>query len=210
MHTPENVFSKFSSLKDIDVTDVNQLKILFEELLAMDLSTPEGIETYLRKRDIIEKHYENEAGESYFLKTTDVANEKWKQRHEHFDQILTPLYKTYEEKLNKKFLESDAAQRIPAPFDVLRRNWKSEVQLFSQENVELHKQMDSIHSEITEIQGKLTAKWKGEDVPIPFLYEQMDKTDRAIRKEAFEAMLDAKCTQVDVLDGKFKRLLELR
>ena len=210
MTAPENVFSKFSDLKEIDVTNVDQLKLLFEELLAMNLSTSAGIQAYLEKRDIIEKHYENEASESYFLKTTDVANEKWKQRHEHFDQVITPLCKVYEEKLNKKFLKSDAAQRLPAPFDILRRNWKSEVELFSRENVQLQKQVDSIHSEITEIQGKLTAKWQGEDVPIPFLYQQMQHTDRAIRKEAFDAILDAKRPQVDVLDERFDRLLVLR
>lgn len=210
MHSPENIFSKFSHLKVIDVTDVDQLKRLFEELLQIDLGTVEAIEAFIQKRGLLARHLENEAGESYFLMTIDVSNEQWKKRHEYLESEITPLFRVYGEKLNRKFLDSEAAKALPAPFDILRRNWNAEVELFASDNVDLLKQAELIHMEITGIQGKLTARWRGEDVPIPFLYEEMKKKEREIRKEAYEAVREANLTVVDVLDEKFGKLLLLR
>lgn len=48
--------------------------------------------------------------ESCFLMTTDVAIDEKKKRKTHNEQAISPLIKEYEEKLNRKFLESSTAQ----------------------------------------------------------------------------------------------------
>ncbi|MBC7538559.1 MAG: hypothetical protein H7281_07050 [Bacteriovorax sp.] len=205
-----NPFEKFESLKKISITDENQLKKIYEDLLLMDMSTAELVLQFQRQRDIIEKYTVNEMAESYFLMTTDVANEEKKKRKEHFEQVISPINREYDEKLNKKFLESVVAQKLSAPYNILRRNQKNEMDIFCTENIEIHKEIDKISMEITEIQGKLVVNWKGEEIPLPAIYPFLKSPDRQIRKESYECLKIAELAVADIIDEKFDQLLSLR
>lgn len=205
-----NPFENLQSLKTIPITDEKKLKSLYEELVSMDISGLDQVSNFLQQRDLIEKHYVNEMAESHFLMTTDVANEEKKKRKEHFDQVISPLTREYEEKLNKKFLESKAAQSLGAPFNILRRNQKNDIDLFCKENLELQKEIDKLSMELTEIQGKLTVHWEGKDIPLPAIYPYLESSDRQIRKQAYEALQASEVGVSDRIDVIFDKLLVLR
>ncbi len=205
-----NPFEKFQSTKQIQITDENQVKKYFEELLAMKLDTTEQVLTFQKQRDLIEKHNVNEMAESYFLMTTDIASAEKKQRKEHYEQVIAPIVTEYNEKLNKKFLESSAAQNLEAPFDILRRNQKNEIDLFCLDNIELQKEMDKISNEITEILGKQLVDWEGEKIPVPAIYPNLKSTDRGVRKKAYEAVGKTEMADSTAIDEHFEKLLDLR
>ncbi len=205
-----NPFKKFESLKKIDITDADKLKSLYEDLLAMDISSKDKVLEFQKQRDLIEKYNVNEMAESYFLMTTDVANEDKKNRQEHYEQVISPICREYDEKLNQKFLESPIAQNLEAPYDILRRNQKNEMEIFCKENLEVHKQIDKLSMDITEIQGKLTVNWKGKDIALPEIYPFLKSTDRQERKDAFDALNSVELAVSDVIDEKFEKLLALR
>jgi len=205
-----NPFERFESLKELDVADENKLKEMFEKLLTEDISNEEKVLRFQNRRDLIEKHLTNEFAESYFRMTTDVASDEKKKRVEHFEQVITPIWLEYNDKLNKKFLEAPAAQELGAPFHILRRNQQSENEIFHPENIELIKESDQLSLEITEIQGKLTADWRGEKTPVPALYPYLENTDRETRKEAYESIQATTLTVHAEIDEKFDRLLQLR
>lgn len=205
-----NPFEKLQSLKTIPMTDEKKLKSLYEELLVMDISNIDQVLEFQKQRDLIEKHDVNEMAESYFLMTTDVANVEKLKRKEYYEQVISPINREYNEKLNKKFLESSVAQSLGAPFDILRRNQKNEIELFCKENAELLKEMDKLSNEITELQGKLMVKWKGEEIPQPAIYPHFKSTDRETRKEAYFALGTADLAVADTIDDIFDKLLSLR
>lgn len=205
-----NPFEKFQSFKKMSITDEVKLKNIYEELLQMNLSSKEDVLNFQKQRDFIEKHNINEMAESYFLMTTDVGSIEKKKRKEFHDQVIAPIVKEYEEKLNQKFLNSKIAQEMDGPFKILRRNQKNEMDLFCQENLELQKEMDRISNEITEIQGKMMVNWKGEEKPLPFLDPYLKSSDRQMRKEAYEALRAADMKVHKEIDERFDQLLSLR
>ncbi len=205
-----NPFEKLESLKTLTITDENKLKIIYEDLLLMEISTKEQVLNFQKQRDLIEMHNVNEMAECYFLMTIDVANESNKKRKDHYEQVISPLTSEYNEKLNRKFLESAAGQSLGAPYDILRRNQQSENDIFCKENIELQKEIDQLSSELTEIQGKMMADWKGEKVPLPMIYPFLESTNRQIRKESYEALNAAKLEVSDATDVIFDKLLNLR
>ncbi len=205
-----NPFEKFQQLKTVPIIDENQMKNLFEDLLAMDLNSIEDVHEFQRQRDLIEKHNVNEMAESYFLMTTDVSNPEKKKRKDHYEQVISPLMKVYDEKLNKKFLASNLAHTLDGKFDILRRNQKNELSLFCALNIDLQKEVDKLSTELTEMQGKLSVEWMGEKLPLPALYPMMKSTDREMRKKAYEALAYAKAEIADETDKIFDRLLTLR
>ncbi len=205
-----NPFEQLQSLKSIPITDENKLKSIYEDLLGMKLNTKEEVLEFQKHRDLIEKHNVNEMAESYFLMTTDVASDEKKKRKDHYEQVISPLVKEYDEKLNKKFQESSIAQSLGGEFEILRRNQKNEMSLFCQENIELQKEIDRLSNELTEMQGKLMVEWMGESLPVPAVYPHMKSTDREIRKKAFECLAKVEETIADATDEIFDRLLVLR
>ncbi len=205
-----NPFEKLQSLKSLPITDENVMKNLYEDLLAMNLNSTASVLEFQKRRDLIEKHIVNEMAESLFLMTTDVANVEKKKRKNHYEQIISPLAREYDEKLNKKFLESTVAQNLSGPFEILRRNQKNEMTLFCKENIELQKEIDKLSSELTEMQGKLMVEWMGEFIPLPAIYPKMKSTNRDIRKKAFESLGEANVAIAEATDEIFDRLLVLR
>ena len=205
-----NPFEKHQPLKSIPITDATKMKGLYEELLAMNISSKEDALEFQRQRDTIDKHNVNEMAESYFLMTTDVASVEKKNRKDHYEQVISPLVREYDEKLNKKFLESTVAQTLSGPFEILRRNQKNEVNLFCKENLEVQKEIDKLCSELTEIQGKLTVEWMGESLPLPAVYPYLKSADRETRKKAYESLGAANVAVADTIDELFDRLLVLR
>lgn len=205
-----NPFEKLQTLKTIAITDEIQLKNIYEDLLAMDLNSTEEALNFQKRRDLIEKHNVNEMAESHFLMTTDLASEEKKKRKNYYEQIIAPMVKEYDEKLNKKFLESSVAQSLGGEFEILRRNQKNEVSLFCKENIELQKEIDKLSNELTEMQGKLMVVWMGESVPVPAVYPNLKSTDREIRKKAFNCLGEADEAIADTTDEIFDRLLVLR
>ncbi len=149
-----NPFDKFQNLKSIPITDEAQLKNIYEDLLNMKITTSEEAIEFQKRRDVIEKHNVNEMAESYFLMTTDVASDEKKNRKDYYEQVIAPIAKEYEEKLNRKFLESSVAQKLDGPFEILRRNQKNEMDLFCKENIEIQKEIDRLSSILTEMQGR--------------------------------------------------------
>lgn len=77
MSIQENIFSQYSALKSLDVTDKAVVEKLYEQLLAMDLTTDKAVKEFLQKRDLLEKHLTNEEFESYFLMTKGDEFQHW-------------------------------------------------------------------------------------------------------------------------------------
>ena len=205
-----NPFVNLKNLNKIDVTDELLLIKIYEDLLIKEISSEASIIEFLNERDILEMHITNEMSESYFLMTTNVADQCRQKRKEHFEQVVCPIYRQYEEKLNKKFLDSEFGKKLGPPFDILRRNQKSNVDLFSDKNLEIFKEIDVISSKITEIQGKMMATWQGERVPLPAVTPFLKSHQRDIRKSAFECINNAKLEVFDQIDSLFDELLKLR
>lgn len=205
-----NPFDKFQNLKSITITNEAQLKNIYEDLLNMKITTSEEAIEFQKRRDVIEKHNVNEMAESYFLMTTDVASDEKKNRKDYYEQVIAPIAKEYEEKLNRKFLESSVAQKLDGPFEILRRNQKNEMDLFCKENIEIQKEIDRLSSILTEMQGRLMAEWQGEMVTLPDLDPYFESNDREVRKQAYECFEKAKHTIADRTDEIFDQLLNLR
>lgn len=205
-----NPFKKMLVRKSMNVTDLVDLKARCEKLLEMDISTKQSILEFQDQRDFLEKHIVNEWSESYFLMTSDVADEERKLRKEFVDQSLSPLWQEYTDKFNTKFLESSNSKNLGEHYDILIRNLLNEKEIFHRDNIELKKQIDKLSTEISEIQGRLQAEWKGESLQISQLQPFLKSVDRNTRKEAYDSMLLANLSVSDLIDDKFDELLVLR
>lgn len=206
----KSVFTKFKKLKNIDISNVEVLKQEFENLLSLEINNVNELKEFVEKRDFISKHFVNEWCENYFLVATDVADEQKKKTNEYFDEFITPIESEYGDKLDKKFLNSPYVTELGSEFDIYIKNLKNQTELFCETNIEVRKKIDKLSSEITQIQGRLLAKWEGRDVPLPDIYPYFKSTDRDVRKRAYEAILNANLSIHEEINQRFDELIKLR
>lgn len=210
MQSSAHPFQGLETLKTINVADASELKNHYENLLSMDISSKEEFLRFQMQRDLIDMHFVNEMAESHFLNSIDVSNDVNKKRKDHFEQVISPLFREYDDRLNKKFLESPIPKELGETYKILIRNLRAANELYRIENLELHKQIDQISSRIQEIQAKMLADWNGEKVPLPILHPFLKSSSRDERKKAYESLLSAQLEVAEVVDGLFDQLLSLR
>lgn len=206
----ENPFLKLESQKTMNVANVTQLSDRYEKLLGMDLESEEQVWDFLRKKDELDRHLINEEAECYMLKSIDVSNEEWKNRQDHFDKEIQPLKKTYENKINARFLAAPVVREMGAPINILRRNKETEKELFYQENLQLEKRVAELNNELMQLLGQQTVKVDGQEVPLAVLSPKMQDRDREVRKETFELFGQVTMADAERIDEKFNELVQLR
>jgi oligoendopeptidase F len=206
----KNSLTKFEHLKKINISNQAEFKILLDDLLSREITSKEDLLEFQQRRDDIEKAWVTEACESYLLMSRDVTDLDAKNRHNHFDEVIQPLYREYTNKLNQKFLKSEFKDQLGEKYTLLVRNVKNDQELFAKENLPLLEKIDKISSEITEISAKLVVEWDGEEKTISDVDAFLESPDRNLRKKAYESVLNVEVSVSDQLDEKFEQLVSLR
>ncbi|MGB0455049.1 MAG: M3 family metallopeptidase [Bacteriovoracaceae bacterium] len=210
MKSVKNPFESLELKKSFSLHNIEQYKERLEVLVDFPVSTKDNLLSFFDAKDELDKLYENEACEAYFLKTIDISNDDYKNRFEFFNQEITPVYQDYREKLDRKVLSSPELEKLGDKYSILKRNIVNDLELFNKDNIDLEKQMNKISSEITEIQGGLTGLWEGEELPLTLIYPYMKDANRETRKKAYEIVRKAKLEVFDSIDSRFDQLLDLR
>ncbi|SVD96099.1 uncharacterized protein METZ01_LOCUS448953, partial [marine metagenome] len=115
-----------------------------------------------------------EVGTSVYVSTTvDTTDEEAKARYHKFLEEISENVSSRNQKLKIKFLKSKVS---PANFDIPLRGMKSEVDLFSEENLPLLTSDAKLSKEYDEIIGSQTVKWNNEEVTLTQLSPIMLET----------------------------------
>lgn len=206
----EKNFKQFDQLIQFDVTDVDVLKKKYHELLEMNLSSEEELRVFLKKRDILDIHGVTAWSRAFILKSCDSTNQNLKKQFEHFSEKIDPIISEYEEKLNKAFLNSPQAKNLGQPFNILRRNLQSSLELFSKENIPIDQKIEELTLNVSDIQSEMMVEFNGERITIPKAEYYLKSTDRQVRKSAYDAILQVKLKNNDAVDKIFDELVTLR
>lgn len=210
MTTPNNPFKKLESKKPFSLRDLDLYKQKLEALLEMKVDSEKDLLLFFDSRDELDKLFATESSEALFLKAIDTSNDEYRKNNDYFEQTVTPVHTEYQEKLNKKVLASPVLGDLGEKYQVLKQDLSSQNELYSKDNLELEKQINKLSSEITEIQGSLTAEWDGEKLPLTMIYPHMESSDRETRKKAFQANDQAILSVFEIVDQKFDQLITLR
>ena len=117
-----------------------------------------------------------EVGTSVYVSTTvDTADEEAKSRYHRFLEDISENVSSRNQTLKIKFLESELS---PDNFEIPLRGMKSEVELFSKDNLPLHTSDAKLSKEYDAIIGSQTVNWNDEEVTLTRLSPVMLVSDR--------------------------------
>ncbi|WP_078393956.1 M3 family oligoendopeptidase [Shouchella patagoniensis] len=197
--------------EQLDFTDTTILENKFKELLEIPLDSVQQLEVFLKKESELLSQVEEMVTGHYIDFNSHSDSEEAKRVFEHDQQVITPLIKTYEAKLDQAFLQAQALSDLPQEeYSYLVKRRKNAESLFREENVKLEVEEDRLTTKYFEHTGSLTVNWAGEELTLAQLAPYLQAEDREDRKKAMTLMRETMIKKEEPLQQIMSELIKLR
>ena len=149
-----------------------------------------------------------EVGTSVYVSTTvDTADEEAKSRYHRFLDDISENVSSRNQILKIKLLDSKLS---PDNFEIPLRGMKSEVELFSEENLPLMTSDAKLSKEYDAIVGSQTVNWNDKEVTLTQLAPVMLETNRDKREKAWRLASDRRLKDRSEINKIWKKILKIR
>ena len=178
----------------------------FDYLETFDL-TPANVSDWMKYWSDLSELV-GEVGTSVYVSTTvDTTDEEAKERYHKFLEDISENVSSRNQKLKIKFLASELS---PDNFEIPLRGIKSEVDLFSKDNLPLLTSDAKLSKEYDAIIGSQTVKWDNEEVTLTQLSPIMLETNRDKREKAWKLASTRRLQDRNSINKIWERVLKIR
>ena len=178
----------------------------YEALATADVA-PHEYEDWVRSWSHLEELVDEAGTVAMIDYTCDTADPQKEAANLRWSSDIFPKALEQQVRLAKRLL--DFGYTRPGLEPTLR-NFRTDIEIFREENVPLFAQLEEMTSEYQKVTGGLQVEWDGEKKTIPQLQPFLKDRDRAVRERAFRLGADAYLERRDELAALFDRMYELR
>jgi oligoendopeptidase F len=140
----------------------------------------------------------------------DTGSKELRERHLSYHSDVMPLWKTLEDKLNRRFLESEFRSAVVDEFAVFSRNKAKTAEIFREENTELEAEVSRLSTAWQELMGAMTIEFDGEQLTVQECGAKLQERDREVRERAYLAIVRRRAEDRDRIDEIFDEIVALR
>ena len=182
-----------------------------QALQAREINSPQQLEQWLLDFSELSAVVDEYGSRRYIDKSCHTDDEAIKARYLDFVENIEPHLKPALFELQKKFLASEHAAELNGPrYDLLKRKWQTDVDLFRPENVPLETQETKLVTQYDETCGEMMVELDGKEYTMQQMARFQEETDRALRERAWKASSDRRLADRGKIDDLFDELLPLR
>ena len=193
-----------------DPGDWAQIEPLFTRLLDARPDSPEALERWLEDGSELFAVLEEERARRYTAMTCQTDDPERERAYLFYIQEIVPKVKPPAHALNEAYLRSPHRSALPRRYAVLDRQIDNQVALFRSENIPLETEEARLRQQFQKIAGAMTVTFRGTDHTLPQMTRYLEEPDRAVRQEAWEALVRRRMQDREPLDAIFDDLLRLR
>lgn len=196
---------------ELDLGDWDAVQPFVERLLARVVESVEDLERWLLDASELQAAISEERSRRYIAMTCNTEDAEAEQAYLQIVEKFLPAAKPWLHRLNEFYVALPArAQLDPRRYGVLDRDVAVEIELYREDNIALQTQASVLSQKYQKISGAMTVQFRGEELTMPQIAKYLEVTDRATRKEAWEAAADRRLQEREAFDGIFDELSELR
>jgi oligoendopeptidase F len=197
--------------QQLNCADFASLEPHYSALLARALDTPESLATWLEDFSALTAVVEEYGARRYIDKSCHTDDAAIEAAYLHFVEQIEPNIKPLYFQLQKKFLASPARNQLKGQrFEILTKKWSADVDIFREENVALETQITKLNNEYDKLCGARIIHFRGSDYTPQQMARFSEETDRATRREAWEASTNRRLQDCEAIEAIFDQLLALR
>ena len=182
-----------------------------EQLKGRHPNSPAELEAWLTDFSELSAVVDEYGSRRYIDKSCHTTDEAIKARYLDFVENIEPHLKPATFELQKKFLASEHAKQLAGPrFDILKKKWQADVDLFREENVPLETQETKLVTQYDEVCGDMTVEFDGKEYTMQQMARFQEQTDHETRERAWRAATDRRLADREKINDLFDELLPLR
>jgi oligoendopeptidase F len=194
-----------------DLTSLKEISALFEQLLAFDIQSAEGLEKWVLNRSELETAFDQQGSILYISMTCQTDDAARVQSYKDFIEKIVPAIKMFEDQLNKKYLkELENFGLKEGRYGIYTRAIRNDIELFVAKNVELQTKVDLLSQEYQAICGALMVEFEGAERTMQEMGKFLLEPNRDLRERAWRASSERRLKESAKLDKLFDRMIVLR
>lgn len=148
----------------------------------------------------------------YIRMTCDTTHAALTEQMNFFIAEVQPQMSAYSNELDRKALGSPFLNNLKDDpgFDVLIRRMRNSVEIFREENIPLHTEIQTEERKYGAIAGAMMVVLAGKEMTLPKATDRLQSIDRAVREEAYRKIQERRYRDKNVLDALYTKLIGLR
>ncbi|MCP4590569.1 MAG: M3 family oligoendopeptidase [bacterium] len=183
----------------------------FEELEGRTLDTVQALNQWTLDCSELEAAIDQIGVDRYVRMTCQTDDPEREQAYLEFIESITPRCEPRWQALRIKYASCPHARELPtARFAVYDRSMRNQVELFRDENVPLQVEEAKLCQQYQKISGAQTVGFEGDERTLQQMDLYLERTDRPLRRRAWEASSRRRLEDASKLEALFEELLTLR
>ena len=185
----------------------------YQQLLNRTIQSASEFQEFLLDVSDLESAVSEDMAWRYIRMTCDTANKDHEQAYLTFVQEIQPQLAPLEDSLNQQIINCPFVSELENENDAFKiyfRNLRGAVELFTEENIALQTEVQTLAQEYSAIQGSMQIDWNGKQITLQQASNLLLETDREIRKQVWEKITAARLSRASELEELFSKQVKLR
>ncbi len=198
--------------ENFKLTQWDQLKPYFEDLLSRKISTVEELKKWFLDRSELESIISEDLAWRYIRMTCYTDNAAYARHYQDFVQNIQPQIAPESDKLNRKAAASEFLDEVAKleGYDIMVRNLRKEIEIFREENIPLFTEISTETQKYAQISGAMTVEVDGKTLTLQQAAVFLMSPDRQLREDVYRKINTRRLQDKDTLDALFSKLIRLR
>ncbi|MFM1744593.1 MAG: hypothetical protein RLZZ630_530 [Bacteroidota bacterium] len=187
--------------EDLQVSEWDQLKRFFDDLLHREIQTPDSLLGWLRDRSELEAFLQEDLGWRYIRMSCDTSSEKFAEAYRFFVGEIQPRVAPLGHQLDLKLLACPFLSELTGrPYEILLRQIRKRVEIFSEENVPLIAALQQREQEYSVITGAMSVNLDGKELTLQQAAGLLEQDDPTRREEIYRLISERRLQDRAKLD----------
>ena len=196
---------------DADLSDVATVSCLFEAIVRKPPTEAEAFVRWYETFFELQAAVDQLQSALYIAMTCHTDDPKCATAYSAFVERVLPAIKPHQQAFKEAFVSARAEFAPGDPrFDVLTRNWESDIALYRVANTPLETEDDLLAQQYQTVCGAMTVQFNGVEQTLPQLTKYQLETDRDVRERAWRALAARRLADRDSMDEIFDHMVALR
>ncbi|ARK30558.1 M3 family oligoendopeptidase [Halalkalibacter krulwichiae] len=198
-------------IEKFDFNQPKEIEDAFKQLLDQPIQTLDQLKSWLKQQSDLDEALEEALSGHYIDFQCQSDSRKAKERFEHDQNVIEPMYKKYDFLLTNKLLDSPLVNQLNSDiYEQFIKRKKNAKNIFSLENVDLEVKEDALVTQYFEITGSITVIFEGEELTLSQLTPYYEDANRNKREKAVTLAAEAILLKEKDLQVIMDQLVKLR
>ena len=194
-----------------DLGDAATVERYFRALESRAIKGPAALEQWLIDWAELESWVDEEESVRYVESTCQTDDAERERRYLSFIEDVSPVVKTWSDRLNRKLLASSEVASLPRDrYEVFLRKVRNEAELFREENIPLQTEDEKLRQQYQKVVGCMTAEYEGREQTMQELGAYLERPDRRVREEVWGKIAGPWRAAREEIDGIYDQMVSLR